>query len=459
MIYLFIHQNFPGQYRPLAQHLAAQKGNTVYFLTQPNKNEMTGIRKVVYQPPILGRRTCHPYTVILDDAIQCGLAAAAACRELRDQGLRPDLIIGHAGWGETIFVKDVFPDTPVLALFEFYFHPLGADVGFDPEFDSIFSDPARLRVKNAITHMAFESADWGHVATQWQRNVHPPEMRQKITAIHEGVDTERVRPDSGASIELARDQLRLSAKDEVITYVARNMEPYRGFHTFMRALPDILRRRPRAHAVIVGGDDVSYGAPPPPGATFRTLLLQELGNRLDLSRVHFLGQIDYELYLKVLQISSAHVYLTYPFVLSWSFIEAMAAACLVIGSRTSPVLEVLEDGRNGLLVDFFDVDELADRAVEALGQKKKFQDIRQAARADTVARFGLKSAILPAWNPLLDDLIKGRHPKTDGTIRINGHSHAPSKGNGAVPIETRRSSVAQRAGTSLRDLAGRSKTS
>lgn len=428
MIYLFIHQNFPGQYRQLARHLADQKGNTVYFITQPNSNEMEGVRKLVYQPPILGWRTCHPYTVILDDAIQCGLAAAAACRDLRDKGVRPDIIIGHAGWGETIFVKDVFPDTPLMALFEFYFHAQGADVDFDPEFESIFTDPARLRVKNAISQMAFDSVDWGHVATEWQRSVHPPAMRQRITAIHEGVDTDTVRPDPKASIHLARDSLTLTAKDEIVTYVARNLEPYRGFHTFMRALPEILRRRPKARAVIVGGDDVSYGAPPPPGSTFREVMLREVGTKLDMSRVHFLGQIDYASYLKVLQISSAHVYLSYPFVLSWSFVEAMAAGCLVIGSRTAPVMELLQDRRNGLSVDFFSAEELAERVSEALTRRKQLLGLRKAARQHAVQHYGLKTVILPAWEPLLQDLISGRRPQAAPVVQAPRNGSTPHFG-------------------------------
>lgn len=387
---LFVHQNFPAQYSHLARHFADQPGNQVHFLTQPNANVMQGVNKIVYQPPAANNSGSHPLTLEIDASIRNGAAVAQALRELLDQGYRPDIVIGHSGWGETMFLKDVFPDAPLLANCEFFYHSEGADVGFDPEYVSLFADPARLRTRNAVNLMAMDAADWGHSATHWQRNLYPPEIRRRITAIHEGVDTDIARPFAGAEISLARDQLTLTAKDEVITFVARNLEPYRGFHIFIRALPEILRRRPRAHAVIVGGDGVSYGSPAPPGTTYRQALLQEVGDKLDLTRVHFLGQVPYSSYINLLQISSAHVYFTYPFVLSWSFIEALSCGCVVVGSATPPVLEVLEDGVNGYTVDFFAIDALADRIEQVLRQKKRMGGIREAARATAVKRYDLK---------------------------------------------------------------------
>jgi len=177
--------------------------------------------------------------------------------------------VGHSGWGETLFVKDIYPDVPLLANFEFYYHAQGVDVGFDPEFISLFNDPMRLRMRNATNLLSFEGADWGHSATRWQRSLYPPEIRPRITQIHEGVDTDALFPDREAVFHLPDSDLKLSRQDEVVTYVARNLEPYRGFHVFMRALPDLLRRRPQARVVIVGGDGVSYGAPAPPRSTTR----------------------------------------------------------------------------------------------------------------------------------------------------------------------------------------------
>ena len=268
---------------------------------------------------------------------------------------------------------------PLLALFEFFYGPKGVDIGFDPEFASIFFDnPSRIRAKNAINILGHAAADWGHAATRWQRSLYPAEMRRRITAIHEGVDTDLLQPDPKAWVQLARDGLRLTRKDKVITYVSRSLEPYRGFHSFMRALPEIQRRHPTARALIVGNDGISYGPPVAPGTTFRETMLNELGDSLDLERVHFLGQLSYEDYVNILQVSSVHFYLTYPFVLSWSFIEALSCGCAVIGSSTPPVREVMKDGVNGLLVDFFSPGDIADRVDEVLESSRP--DERRCAR-------------------------------------------------------------------------------
>ena len=312
---------------------------------------------------------CHPLTVDFDLAVHHGMGVVEACRYLVAQGVRPDVICGHSGWGELLFVKDVFPDTPILSYFEFYYHFSHVDVGFDPEFPSSPEDSFRLRARNAVGLLTFDAIDWGNAPTVWQRAVHPPELRSRISVLHEGVDTDVVRPDPSAWLFLERDGLRLSAGDEVVTYVARNLEPYRGFHTFMRAAREVLRRRPRTHILIVGGDGVSYGAPPPGRTTWRQLLLEETGLATEL-RLHFLGQIPHEAYVKMLQVSAVHVYLTYPFVLSWSFIEAMSAGCAIVGSDTPPVMEVLRDGENGLAVDFFSPRAIADRIDEILGSPR-----------------------------------------------------------------------------------------
>ena len=410
MNYLFIHQNFPGQYRHVVAHLASQPGNQIYFITQPNDNVMPGVYKVTYTKDQRGAINCHAYSVELDRAISTGAAAAEACRRLRDQGFRPDLVVGHSGWGETLFVKDVFPDVPLLANFEFYYHSRGVDVDFDPEFSSIFNDPSFLRARNGVSLLAFQAADWGHSATRWQRSLHPPELQARISVMHEGVDTELARPKPKAAFQLPGSRRKLSRQDEVLTYVARNLEPYRGFHVLMRALPLLLRRRKRLQVVIVGGDDVSYGAPPPPLSTYRAMMLEEVGSQLDLERVHFLGLIDYRAYLSLLQVSSVHVYLTYPFVLSWSFVEALACGCVVVGSSTPPVLEVLRDCENGLTVDFFSHKALADRIEEALEQPGKMQRLRAAARSTALEQFDLKNVLLPRWLKLFDDLIDGSRP-------------------------------------------------
>lgn len=421
MLALFIHQNFPGQYKHLVTHFAARPDARVIFITQSKAASIPGVEKIVYAPELPRGLTCHPFTVDFDLAIRTGLAVVEVLRMLAAQGVRPDIILGHNGWGEMLFVKDVFPDTPVLSYFEFYYHAYNVDVDFDPEYLGAEIMPFRLRARNAVHLMGFDAADWGNTPTVWQREVHPPEFRSRITVLHEGIDTEAVRPEPEAWLYLKRDDLRLHRGQEIVTYIARNLEPYRGFHIFMRAAAEILRRRPHAHIIVIGGDEVSYGNPPENGRTYRENMLDELGSSLDVSRIHFLGRIRYDLYLNVLQASGAHIYLTYPFVLSWSFLEAMACGCAVIGSATPPVLEVLKDGENGLAVDFFSPAAVADAVDRIFDDPERAQALRDAARRTMVEQYDLKSRILPLWQDLIDDLLNGRRPALfptrDGAVK------------------------------------------
>ncbi len=409
MIALFIHQNFPAQYRHIVRDLADDPANRVIFITQKNENAMRGVETVVYALPPVPPLNCHPLTIDFDIAVRHGMAVVEACRHLAAQGIRPDVICGHSGWGELLFVKDVFPDSPILSYFEFYYHGQDVDVGFDHEFPGSPVDPFRLRARNAVGLLSFDAVDWGNAPTRWQRSVHPPELRSRISVLHEGVDTDRLKPDPEAWLALARDGARLTARDEVVTFVARNLEPYRGFHIFMRAAREILRRRPRTHILVVGGDGVSYGAPAADGRTWRQVMLDEVGLGAE-SRLHFLGQIPYDAYANLLQVSSAHIYLTYPFVLSWSFIEAMSAGCAIIGSDTPPVMEVLRDGENGLAVDFFSPGDIADKVDHILDHPDRRADLRIAARETAVRDFDLKTRALPRWRAMIDDMIAGRKP-------------------------------------------------
>lgn len=411
MTILFIHQNFPAQYLHVLRRLAERDGTRVYFITQTTQNEILGVSKIVYKPDLPAFTNCHTYTAPFDIAVRTAEAVAVACRSLLEGGVVPDIVVGHCGWGETLFVKEVFPMAPLLTYFEFFYHAQGADVGFDPEFAPANpGDKARLQVRNAATRLSFAESEWGHTATSWQRSLFPAAMQSRITPLHEGVDTCAVKPDPAAWIKLGREDIVLTKQDEVVTYVSRNLEPYRGFHVFMRALPEILRRRPRAHVLIVGGDGLSYSQPPPYGGTYREMMVAELGEELDMGRVHFLGHVPYATFLNVLQVSSAHVYLTYPFVLSWSFLEAMSAGCAIVGSATAPVLEVLRDGENGFLVDFFSTSAIGDRVDEILDHPDRHRRIREQARATVIEDFDLDSVILPRWDRLLNTLIEGKRP-------------------------------------------------
>jgi glycosyltransferase involved in cell wall biosynthesis len=337
----------------------------------------------------------------LEGAVRRGQAVVRACLELRKRGFAPDIVYAHPGWGEALFLRDVYPDARITLYCEFYYRAKGADVGFDPEFPATLDDLFRVRIKNTASLLSLEAADNGISPTQWQRDAFPSLFRDRITVVHEGVDTDLVRPHPRAEVVLAGKSVTLTARDEVVTYIARNLEPYRGIHVFMRALPEIQRRRPRAHVLIIGADGVSYGNPLPKGQSYREKYLDEVGSRLDMSRIHFLRQVPYATLLRIYQISSAHVYLTYPFVLSWSLLEAMAAGCAVIASRTPPVEEVVTDGENGFLTGFFSPAEIAARVDEVLGRPEESRPVRERARRTVVERFDLRRVCLPRHLELL----------------------------------------------------------
>jgi glycosyltransferase involved in cell wall biosynthesis len=404
MNYLFIHQNFPGQFVHVARHLA-ETGEYVVFITQQRGRLMSGIHKIEYSPAPV-RSGMHAYVSEFEAGVANGLCVASHCEALKQDGFTPDLIVGHNGWGEILYIKDVWPTVPLLGYFEFFYHFTGSDVGFDPEFPAASDDDMRLRTRNAINLLGLDAVDWGQTPTEWQREQYPRHHRRRISVVHEGVDSDVARPEATARVWL-EGGLCLSRADEVITYSARNLEPYRGFHIFMRALPRILQQRPNAHILMVGADGVSYGRRPTGAATWREQLLAECGG-LDLRRVHFLGHLPFQQYLAILQISTVHVYLTYPFVLSWSLLEAMSAGCLVVGSRTPPVEEVIVEGDNGYLVDFFDIDGIADKIDFVARHRDRCDGVREAARATVLARYDLGTICLPRHLMLLRKLIRTR---------------------------------------------------
>jgi glycosyltransferase involved in cell wall biosynthesis len=396
---LFVHQNFPGQYRHVAAALAQTPGWEVAALGDvkniKQRPAIPGVKLAGYPSPQPATPRTHHYVTPLEGAVRRGQAVAKACIELKKRGFTPDLIHAHPGWGEALFLKDVFPDARLTLYCEFFYRARGSDVGFDPEYPSSFDDLLRVRVKNATQLLSLEASDAGQSPTQWQKKQFPGEYQERITVIHEGVDTDVVKPDPKAEVSLTRGNLKLTPADEVVTYVARNLEPYRGFHIFMRALPEILRRRPRAHVLVVGADGVSYGQALPEKQTYKKKLLDEMGGKLDVDRVHFLGQVPYAGLVRIYQVSSVHVYLTYPFVLSWSLLEAMSAGGLIVGSRTAPLEEVVADGRNGFLTDFFDAAALAARVDETLERRDELAKVRERARKTVLESYDLKRICLP----------------------------------------------------------------
>ena len=407
---LFVHQNFPGQYRHIAPAMA-RLGHEVTALGISERPPMPGIRYVRYQPTRGSTRGIHQWAADFETKLIRGQACLEKASELARAGYRPDMICAHPGWGEALFLRELWPHAPQLHYLEFFYRSNGQDMGFDPELDQPdLNACARLVAKNANNLLNLELMDAGVCPTQWQFGTLPHAFRDKVTVLHDGVDTQALRPDPQAQVEVVDDsgrRVHIQAGDPIVTYVGRNLEPFRGYHQFMRALPRILRVCPQARVIIVGADGVSYGAAPPAG-TWKQHFLDEVREQLDLSRVHFVGTQPYSRFIKILQCSQAHVYLTYPFVLSWSLLEAMSVGAAIVASDTAPVREVVRHGENGWLVDFFSHEAIANQVIACLQEPTATTRLRSAARETMVDQYDLKSRCLPKQLELLQRVMDQR---------------------------------------------------
>lgn len=393
---LFVHQNYPAQFLHLAPALQ-KRGHEVLALTDAANTRSISVPHVKYTHKAqtvdpaqtrLGRN----YTQMSDR----GVTVARAALSLRDgQNYHPDVIFAHSGWGESLFLKEVWPNAKLIVYAEFYYRGVGMDVGFDAEFTKSSFDQIMIsQGRAAYLTQSIAHADAALSPTQFQADSHPALLRQNITVIHDGVNTDRLKPNPAAQFTLPNGQV-VAAGDEVLTFVNRNLEPYRGYHIIMRALPDIMRARPKAQVVLVGGDEVSYGQPAPTGKKWKEIFLDEVKDQLDLTRLHYVGKIPYNDYVNLLHVSRAHAYLTYPFVLSWSSIEAMAAGCHIVASDTAPVREAMVHGKTATLVDFFDIKGWSSALIDALADPDKYAPLRTAAREHAIATYDLQGNCLP----------------------------------------------------------------
>ena len=397
---LFIHQNFPVQFKHLAPALVAG-GHDCTALTLRVKEAVlwNGVRVLPYAVTRRSGQGGHPWLVDTETKVIRGEACYRAARVLRDQGYVPDIIVAHPGWGEAMFLRDVWPQARIGLYCELYHLSDRDHMGFDPEFMPRVDEAERLRIRmknlNNLIHLPL--CDMGISPTRFQADTFPAAFRERISVIHDGIDTDHVRPDAAARFTLPDGRV-LTRGDEVVTFVNRNLEPYRGYHVFMRALPRLLAERPQAQVVIVGGDEVSYGAKPPKGQTWKQIFIDEVRGRIsdaDWARVHFAGRIPYTDFVPLLQVSRVHVYLTYPFVLSWSLFEAMSAGAAIVASDTGPVREAIVDGQTGMLVDFFDHAALVERVCALMEDAGLRDRLGQAARAHVQGRYDLRRICLP----------------------------------------------------------------
>ena len=399
-----MHQNFPGQFKHLAPALVAQ-GHEVVAISTRDHAPMTwqGVKVIPYKIKRGSGRGVHPWVGDFETKVIRGEAAFHHALALRHKGFQPDVILAHPGWGESLFLNEVWPQARLAIYAEYFYQSSGGDVGFDPEFPvQDVGDACRVRIKNLNHSMHLDMAHAALSPTQWQASTFPANFQPKIRVIHDGIDTDVLQPNPQAQFSLG-NQHTLTRQDEVVTFVNRNLEPYRGYHVFMRCLPALLQQRPRAHVVLVGGDEVSYGSAPKNGKTWKQIFIDEvrpLISDADWARVHFVGKLPYEKYMALMQVSTVHAYLTYPFVLSWSLLEAMAMGAAIVASDTPPVAEVMTNDVHGQLVPFFDVSRWVQTLVALLDNPEQRARLGQQARQLIVDQYDLKTVCLPqqlAW--------------------------------------------------------------
>lgn len=402
---LFVHQNFPGQYKHIAPAMV-ERGHKVVAIGMYKNNIPKGVEFVHYRAKRSTTKGIHPWAIDYEAKIIRAEACSLACQELRNKGFEPDVICVHPGWGEALLLREVWPHAKQLHFIEFFYGPDGKDVGFDPEFPvPDFAGRCRLYIKNTNNVMNLYGMDKGMSPTQWQKSTVPERFLDQIEVCHDGVDTQALKPNPNAVLEtrtLDGNTIKFSKQDKVVTFINRNFEPSRGYHIFMRCLPELMKQEPDAQFVMIGGDDVSYGARPKSG-TWKQIYLDEVKDQIDMSRLHFLGKVNYPTYCNAMQITSAHVYLTYPFVLSWSMLEAMAMGAPVIGSATPPVEEVIQDSVNGWLVDFFDREALVNKVSEVLNSNT--HSITEAGRKTVVKQYDLATKCLPKQIQMIENLV------------------------------------------------------
>ena len=394
---LFIHQSFPGQYRHILRALASQGkhrivGMGIAELSEPLPNGVTYLRYGLTRGNTPG---LHEWLLDVDSKLIRGEACATAASTLSANGFVPDIICAHPGWGEALFVRDVWPNVPLLCYQEFFYNARGVDYDFDPELQGVpdWKSCARLRLKNTNPLLMLQASSWNVTPTLFQRSTFPSEWHSRISVIHDGIDTDLAAPNPSLVSFTLPDGTVLSQGDEIITFVNRRIEPYRGCHTFIRAIPQIQRLHPQARIVVIGENEgVSYGNPAP-GDSWRDVFLHEIEGSFNPDRVHFCGSLPYGKYLKLLQLSRCHVYLTYPFVLSWSLLEAMSIGLAIVGSSTAPVKEVISHGHTGLLVDFFSPSALADSVSTLLTDRSLASKLGNNARQLVFDRYSLQGCV------------------------------------------------------------------
>ncbi len=403
---LVSHNNFPGQYRRLMAYVEPMKDVEVATVTLTGNKNKYSLPRVNFAPHRPAHKEIHPAVRSVEDNVIMGQAAYKSLMGYKKKKGSPDIILAHSGWGASLFFKDIFPDAKFLSYYEWYYHCHGGDGEFIERKRYDANAEMRIRMKNTPILHDLAAQDWGQCPTQFQKSRFPEIFHDRISVLHDGVDTEYFSPKEGVKVKVG--DKTLTASDEVITYVARGMEAYRGFPQFMEAVSKLQKIRPNLHVVVLGDDRIAYGSKQPDGKGMKEPMLKKF--EFDMNRLHFMGLQPLAVMRALLQISSAHIYLTAPFVLSWSMLEAMSTGALIIASDTDPVKELIRDGENGILVDFWHVDALVDKTNKVLDNPKEFEHLRGQARNRIVNHYSTVD-LLPKYWQMINDVAEGRTPK------------------------------------------------
>ena len=403
---LFLHNNFPGQYRRIVNRLHNRKGYELLSASLASNKQPAPFKRLGYTPHRKASKDIHPAIHYTEETVVMGQAVMKTLLPVKNSGWKPDIVLSHSGWGPSLFVKDIWPDTRHLSYFEWYYQAEGSDTGFlNPKEADDYNFRMRIRMKNTAMLHDLASMDWGQCPTEYQLSTFPEIFHDRISVLHDGVDTDFFSPADNTSFTIGEHVFRKG--DPLVTYIARGMEPYRGFPQFIEAVSRLQKINPHVHVAVIGEDRVAYGAKRKDGKTWKQAALEEF--QPDLTRLHFLGNQPLNVLRDVLRVSAAHVYLTVPFVLSWSMMESMSAGALLVASDTPPVRELIQDGHNGLLVPFFEPDSLAQKLSEVLDAPESYSKIRAEARKTIFARYHLSETV-ERYLKLIETVASGQRP-------------------------------------------------
>ena len=398
---IFSHQNFPAQFGEFAFFLA-RAGWDVTFATAATAKSAGGVRILPMKPHREPTEGVHRFTLPMERAAINGQGFARSALAAQKQGYVPDVVMAHAGWGSGTFAKAVWPDVKFVSYAEWFYRYPYVDAMGEPDERPEVDQRGHALSRNAPLLLDLVQADQIQCPSLYQADQFPEPWRSLLTVMPDGLDAVLHAPAESPTLPDAAGTLPPDA--EIVTYATRGMEPHRGFPEFMRALEILQKRRPKLHAVIGGEDRVAYGRKLGEGDSWKTRMLRDLD--LDESRLHWTGLLPRGDYVRLLQAGHVHAYLTVPFVLSWSLLEAMSVGCTLVCSDVPPVREAAEDGVEALLIDHRAPEAVADAIARALDDRELAARLGQAARA-RILRDHDRRWVFPARARMLADLVRG----------------------------------------------------